>query len=93
MANAGSLAKGFNATTALTGLSSSLVIQEAATFGTMVAAQSGSAALTPEFSGDIIQEFDGMVIVQPGTVWALLNTISTSAVSVCTSLSWEEVPL
>lgn len=91
LAAAGSQAKGFNITTALTGLTSALVVQKAAAFGTLVAAQGATA--TPFISGDGVEEFDGALIVPPGGVLALLNTVSTTTVSVASSLMWEEVPL
>lgn len=87
----GSVAKGFNISTALTGLSSALVVQQVAAFGTLVAAQGATA--TPIISGDAIEEFDGSLIVPPGGVLALLNQISTTTVSVASMLMWEEVPI
>lgn len=87
----GSRAKGFNITTALTGLSNNLVIQHAAAFGTLVAAQGATAS--PFISGDGVEEFDGAFIIPPGGVLALLNTTSTTTVSVASMLMWEEVPL
>lgn len=88
---AGSSAKGFNITTALTGLTNPLVIQMAASFGTLIAAQGATA--TPMISGDAVEEFDGSFIVPPGGVLALLNTVSTTTVSVASMIMWEEVPL
>jgi hypothetical protein len=91
LASAGSQAKGFNISTALTGLTNSLVIQFAAGFGCLVAAQGATA--TPIFSGDAIEEFDGGIIIPPGGVIALLNTTSTTTVSVASMLLWEEIPI
>lgn len=91
LAQSGSQAKAFNITTALTGLSNNLVIQQAAAFGTLVAAQGATA--TPMISGDSIEEFDGAFIIPPGGVVALLNTVSTTTVSVSSMMLWEEVPL
>jgi hypothetical protein len=91
LAQAGSQAKGFNISTALTGLTNNLVIQHAAAFGTLVAAQGASAS--PIISGDALEEFDGGLIVPPGGVLALLNTTSTTTVSVSSMLMWEEVPI
>lgn len=87
----GSRAKGYNISTALTGLTTNLVIQHAAAFGTMVAAQGATAS--PIISGDAVEEFDGSIIIPPGGVLALLNTISTTTVSVASMLLWEEIPL
>ena len=91
LAAAGSQAKGFNLTTALTGLTNNLVIQSASSFGTLVAAQGATA--TPFMSGESVEEFDGSIIIPPGGVLALLNTISSQTVSVSSELLWEEVPL
>lgn len=88
---AGSRAKGFNISTALTGLTNNLVLQMAASFGTLVAAQGATAS--PMISGDGVEEFDGGFIVPPGGVLALLNTVSTTTVSVAAALMWEEVPI
>ena len=91
LAQAGSQAKGFNISTALTGLTNNLVIQNAAGFGTLVCGQ--GAIPTTTFSGDAIEEFDGGLIVPPGGVIALINTTSTTTVSVASMLMWEEVPI
>ena len=91
LAQAGSQAKGFNISTALTGLTNNLVLQFAAGFGTLVTAQGSTA--TPIFSGDCIEEFDGSVIVAPGSCFCLLNTNSTTTISVASMLLWEEVPI
>lgn len=89
--NTGSVAKAFNISTALTGLTNNLVIQHAAGFGTLLAAQGATA--TPIMSGDPVEEVDGAIIVPPGGVLALLNTTSTTTVSVASMLLWEEVPI
>ena len=88
---AGSQAKYFNISTALTGLTNNLVIQMAAGFGTLIAAQGATA--TPIISGDTVEEFDGGLIVPPGGLLCLLNTVSTTTVSVASMIMWEEVPL
>jgi len=91
LAAAGSQAKGFNITTALTGLTNNLVVMEASAFGTLVAAQPSTVA--PLISAPAQEEFDGSLIVPPGGVLALLNTVSSVTVSVAAGLSWEEVPV
>ena len=88
---AGSQAKGFSLGTALTGLTNNLVIQFAGAFGTLLAAQGSTA--TPLLGGIGYEEFDGSLIIPPGGVLALLNTTSTTTISVAASLVWEEVPL
>jgi hypothetical protein len=91
LANAGSQAKGFTIATALTGLTNSLVVQHAAGFGTLIAAQGATA--TPMVSGDCVEEFDGSLIIPPGGVLCLLNTVSTTTISVASMLLWAEVPI
>jgi hypothetical protein len=91
MAAAGSQAKGFNISTALTGLTNNLVVMEASAFGTLVVAQGATG--TPIIGAMQQEEFDGSLIVPPGGVLALLNTVSTVTVSVAAGLSWEEVPV
>ena len=91
LSQAGSQAKGLNATTALTGLTNALTVLDAAAFGTLLAAQ--GATVTPIVGGISQEEFDGDLIIPPGGVLALVNTISTTTVSVAASLIWEEVPL
>jgi hypothetical protein len=91
LANAGSQAKGYNITTALTGLTNNLTVISGSAFGTLVTAQGATA--TPILSGDAVEEFDGSLIIPPGGVLALLNTISTTTVSVTSVLIWEEVPV
>jgi hypothetical protein len=91
LAQVGSQAKGFNISTALTGITNNLVIQHSAAFGTLVAAQPATA--TPIISGDGVEEFDGSVIVPPGGLFCLINTISTTTISVASMLLWSEVPV
>ena len=91
LAAAGSQCKGFAGSTALTGLSSNLVIAEGADFGTLVMAQGATG--TPIISPPMVQNFEGGLIVPPGGVLALLNTISSTTVSVAGKLMWAEVPV
>ena len=76
---------------ALTGLTNNLVVFDAADFSGLVAPQ--GATQTPIMGQIEIQNFDGNLIVQPGGVLALLNTVSTITVSVAGSLRWFEAPL
>jgi hypothetical protein len=90
----GSQAKAFAVSTALTGLTGSLTTFEAAdlpspsglTYTTL-----GSTAVFPSMSGT--QNFDGQLIIPPGGVLALMNTVSSTVFSVAGRLMWEEVPL
>ena len=98
LASSGSQAKAFvGGATALTGLTNNLVIFETAdlqtpgilTYGTIVAPTAGTTVA--DFGG--VENFDGNLIVPPGGVLALLNTISTTTMSVGGRLLWEEVAL
>jgi hypothetical protein len=100
LANQGSQAKAFNVGTAslLTGLTNNLVIFEGAgellsptgqTYGTIVAPTAGTSLTS--FGG--VANIDGSIIVPPGGVLALLNTTSTTTMSVEGRLMWEEIPL
>lgn len=91
LANSGSIAKGFAGATALTGLSANLVPQFGSALGTLVAAQGATAS--PIITSTSCEEFDGSLIVPPGGILALVNTVSTTTVSVAGSLIWEEVPI
>lgn len=88
----GSNVKAYTAATALTGLSTNLVIFDTAHFTDFANLTSGTIANTAQlqsFGG--VQEIEGAMIVQPGYVLALLNTTSTTTYSYTGSLMWEEV--
>lgn len=88
--NAGSQAKAFNGGTALTGLTNNLVVQFAANFPGVYAAGAATALGVPA-PGAPTEFLDGSIIVPPGGVLALLNTVSTTTLSVQSTLVWEEV--
>ena len=82
------------ALTALTGLTNNLVVLEAADFPTptvIATATMPATVATPTGAG--IENFDGGLILPPGGVLALLNTVSTITTSVFARLLWEEVPV
>lgn len=94
----GSYAKGFVGSTALTGLTNNLVVQETLgeltsptgqTYGTIVAPTAGTSL--SGFGG--VVNFDGGIIVPPGGVLAILNTTSTTTMSAGGRLMWEEVAI
>jgi hypothetical protein len=96
LASSGSQAKGFSLSTAslLTGLTNNLVIFDPAEFNVasgLLTTTVAAATPTPSVSG--VQNFDGSLIVPPGGVLALLNTISVTTHSVTARLMWEEVPV
>lgn len=89
----GSQAKGM-AFVALTGLTNNLVLLEAADFPNptiITTAAVPTSVQTPTVS--YTQNLDGSFIVPPGGVFALLNTASTTTVSVTGRLLWDEVPI
>lgn len=98
LASSGSVAKGFNPGIALTGLTNNIVIFEAADFGAAGPLAYGTIT-APTATGNSlaggygVQNFDGSLIVPPGGVLALLNTVSTTTMSVAGRLLWEEVPV
>jgi hypothetical protein len=94
LSNNGSQAKGFSLSTAslLTGLTNNLVIFDAAEFNVasgLLTTTVTAATPTPSVSG--VQNFDGSLIVPPGGMLALLNTVSSTTHSVTARLLWEEV--
>ena len=95
LASTGSAVKGFSAAaTPLTGITNSLVVVEGAAFPLSSAVTTTAFPVTAVAQGVVgIQNFDGGVIVPPGAIWALLNTVSSTTHSVSGSLMWEEVPL
>ena len=96
--SAGSQAKGFTAAVALTGLTNNIVIFDGMdypapgplAYGTIVAPTASGNSLAGSVG---VQNFDGSLIVPPGGVLALLNTTSTTTMTVAGRLMWEEVNL
>jgi hypothetical protein len=94
LAASGSIAKAF-ANTALTGLSGSLVVQEASGFTTYpinATAAETAAGFLPAAPGGI-DAIDGGFVIPPGGVIALLATTTPVAISAASSLLWEEIPV
>lgn len=93
LASSGGQAKGM-AFVAMTGQTNALVVFEAADFSSPTGLTYGTIANTAtqtDFGG--VQNFDGSLIVPPGGLLGLLNTVSTTTMSVMGRLMWEEVPL
>lgn len=88
---AGGVAKAFAGGVALTGLTNALAVigplevstAGALTYATTTAMQLGSA---------LEINVDGAIIVPQGGVLAVLNTTSTTTMSVASSMLWEEIP-
>jgi len=96
MASSGSLARAFSLSTAslLTGLTNNLTFFEAAEFNTasgLLTTTVAAATPTPSVAG--VQVFDGSLLVPPGGVLGLFNTISSATHTVSARLMWEEVPV
>lgn len=92
MTLSGSTVRAFSGGVALTGLTNSLVVFGSADFNTSSALLTTAApatSLTPGALGTHL--FDGDLIVPPGGVLALLNTVSSVTHSVWSRLLWEEV--
>jgi hypothetical protein len=92
---AGSQAKAFNCSPALTGLTNNLAVQ----FGSIIAvgqpyniSEVATAAGFMTSASSDIESFDGSFIVPPGGVAALLATTTPVAHSVAGYLLWEENP-
>lgn len=93
LASSGAQAKGM-AFVAMTGLTNNVVIFEGADFSSPSGLTYGTIAVTAtetDFGG--VQNFDGSLIVPPGGMLALLNTVSTTTMSVTGRILWEEVPV
>lgn len=90
---AGSIAKAFNGTVALTGLTNALVIIEGADLSNTTSLTHGTiSAVSEQFSVGGVYNVDGSIVVPPGGVLALYNTTSTTTCSVASRMLWEEVP-
>jgi hypothetical protein len=88
---AGSNAKAYAVSTALTGLTNNLAIMRAAAFS-----PPNAAGVSPAVSlsqGVCVENVDGSIICPPGGVVAIMNQVSTTTVSVSSGLLWEEVPI
>lgn len=94
LVQAGSSVKGFAAATALTAITNNLVVVGGVEFNTasgLLTTTIAAATPTPSVSGQ--WNIDGAIIVPPGGVFAILNTVSVTTHSVYGRLVWEEVPL
>jgi len=79
---------------ALTGLTNNLVIQEASDIPSpnIITTTAVPTTVTTPMTA-MVQIIDGGLIVPPGAVLALLNTVSTTTISVFGRMKWEEVPV
>ena len=90
---AGSKCKGL-AFVPLTGLTNNLIIQEASDIPSpnIITTTAVPTTVTTPMSNNV-QIIDGGLIVPPGAVLALLNTVATTTISVFGRMKWEEVPV
>lgn len=89
----GSNARFFAGATALTGLTNNLQIVRGSVFSSPSGLTYGTmpnTALLPSYGG--LENFDGSLIVPPGGVLALLNTVSATVFSAVGGLTWVEIP-
>lgn len=95
LASSGAVAKGL-ANTALTGLSGSLVVQEAAGLGGLLSNLSTlqtAAGLMPQ-APTFVDNIDGSIVIPPGGIIALLCTTNPPvAISAASSILWEEITI
>jgi hypothetical protein len=81
---------------ALTGLTNNLVVRGASALGSgamsNVSTLQTAAGLMPSQVVSV-ENLDGSIIVPPGGVLALLSTSTAVAISMASSILWEEVPL
>lgn len=96
LASTGSQAKAFALSTAslLTGLTNNLTffgMPEFNTASALLTTAVPATSPTPSVAG--VQDFEGSLIVPPGGVVGLFNTVSSTTHSVGARLMWEECPL
>jgi hypothetical protein len=92
LGQAGSTGKYFTIATALTGLTTTLVIFDTITEApTWVAAAPATAVGAPSVGGTY--NVDGSLIIPPGGIICALNTISSTTVNVESRILWAEVPI
>jgi hypothetical protein len=92
LAASGSVCKGFVGGVALTGLTNVMAVAFAADFQTPTGLTHGTmTAVQPLFSVGGVSNIDGSIIVPPGGVLGLYNTVSTTTMSAVGSLLWNEV--
>lgn len=91
LAAAGSAAKVFAVSTALTGLTNSLAVIRGSSIAPFNAAGAATAVSIPQ--GASVDNVDGSIIVPPGGVVALMNQLSTTTCSVSVGLLWEEIAI
>ncbi len=88
---AGSSAKAFAVSTALTGLTNSLAVFRGTGIGGLNAA--GPATAISQAQNQTVENVDGSIIVPPGGVIGIMNALSTTTVQVSVGIIWEEVAL
>ena len=79
---------------ALTGLTNTLALQEVSDFASpnvITTTAVPTTVTTPMIFN--LQIFDGSLIIPPGGVLALVNTVSTTTISTFGRMLWEEVPV
>jgi hypothetical protein len=94
LTTSGSQAKFFTPSVALTGLTNNLTIATGSDIpsptGLTYTTLASTSILAPVGG---VENFDGGLIIPPGGVLALLNTVSSTTFSVYGRMTWEEVPV
>ena len=94
LASSGGQGKAYNGGIALTGLTNNLVVFGGGDIPSMPIITHGTVtAVTTQVSSGGVYNVDGSIVVPPGGMLALLNTTSTTTVSVASRMMWEEVPI
>ncbi len=95
LTSSGSQAKAFSLSTAslLTGLTNTCTIMEPMDAPVSTDQPQSITAAAPIPSSLGVQNVDGSIIVPPGGVCGIMNTLSTTAHSVAGRLLWEEIPI
>lgn len=88
---AGSQARAFAVSTALTGLTTNLAVLRASAINSINAAGPATAITQPVNGG--VENVDGSIIVPPGGVVGIMGQVATTTVSVSVGILWEEILL
>jgi hypothetical protein len=91
LAAAGSQGKYYGMATALTGLTTTLVVMGMLDGPSLVVAQGATG--TPMITPMVVTNFDGALIVPPGGVFAALGITSNTTMNYISRILWAEVPI
>lgn len=89
--SAGSVAKAFAVSTALTGLSNNLAALRSSAIVPAVNA-AGAATAVSLAQGNGVENVDGGLVIPPGGVLGIMCQLATTTINVSVGIVWEEVP-